>query len=108
KFAAIAAAYTGGPIQFIESKENQLIDKIMQQTELCDFIGNSPIASIASVYEGMRQEGIKVSMDGHGVDEMMYGYRDMVYSLYNEALWYGSKTNTQSFESVLINMYHPE
>jgi asparagine synthase (glutamine-hydrolysing) len=108
QFAQLAANYTGGPIQFIEPNALNLVEKIKQQTELCDYISNSPITSIASVYEGMRKAGIVVSMDGHGVDEMMYGYRDMVYSLYNEALWYGSKSNTKTFESVLIEMYHPE
>ena len=73
-----------------------------------DFINASPISSISSVYEGMRKNGIVVSLDGHGVDEMLYGYRDMVYGLYNNALWSGSMINTLEYRNVLSAMYHPD
>lgn len=107
EYAALAAAYTGGPITFLESDPYNLASRVERETELCDFINNAPISSISSVYEGMRKNGIIVSMDGHGVDEMLYGYRDMVYSLYNHALWNGSYESAKSYESVLVELYHP-
>lgn len=108
EYAAIAAKYTGGEITFIENQTKDLASRIERDTKLSDFVGNSPITSLSSVYEGMRKAGIVVSMDGHGVDEMLYGYRDMVYSLYNEALWYGSRKNTELYRDVLMQMYHPD
>jgi asparagine synthase (glutamine-hydrolysing) len=107
EYAALAAAYTGGNITYLETDSYQLASRVERETELCDFINASPITSIASVYEGMRKNGVIVSMDGHGVDEMLYGYRDMVYSLYNNALWNQSVEMTQAYESVLINLNHP-
>jgi asparagine synthase (glutamine-hydrolysing) len=107
KYAEKAAAYTGGPITYIESDVNNLIQQIEYETELSDFVNVFPISSISNVYKGMRNNGIVVSMDGHGVDEMLYGYRDMVYSLYNEALWHKWASETKSFQYVLENLYHP-
>ncbi len=108
EYAALAAQYTGGNITYIEPNVNNLASKIERETELCDFLGNAPISSIASVYEGMRKNGVVVSMDGHGVDEMLYGYRDMVYAMYNEGLWNQSYANAVSYKDVLINLYHPD
>lgn len=107
EFAAKAAEYTGGPITYIECDAGSLAARIEKETELCDFLNVSPISAISSVYEGMRKNGVIVSMDGHGVDEMMYGYRDMVYGLYNDALWYGSMSDALKYQSVLVNLYHP-
>jgi asparagine synthase (glutamine-hydrolysing) len=107
EYAALAAAYTGGNITYLESDAYQLAEKVEHDTALCDFLNVAPITSISSVYAGMRKNGIIVSMDGHGVDEMLYGYRDMVYSLYNDALWNGSLEAVSSYESVLKELYHP-
>lgn len=106
EYAELAASYVGGKIDYIETDYNNLGDQIAKDSELCDFISTSPITSIAAVYKGMRKAGVKVSLDGHGVDEMMYGYRDMVYSLYNNALWLGSLVDTKKHAEVIANMYH--
>lgn len=106
EYAAKAAAFTGGPIQYIEDKEDEIASRIEYETELCDFINTSPITSISSVYKGMRKEGIIVSLDGHGVDEMMFGYRDMVYSLYNNALKEGNLKDINEYKRILSDLYH--
>ncbi len=108
EYAQIAANYTGGPITFLETNDVDLAARIERDTELCDFINISPISSIASVYEGMRKNGVVVSLDGHGVDEMLYGYRDMIYGLYNDALWYGKSSQALDYRDILSDMYHPD
>lgn len=108
EYAQLAANFTGGPISFLELSNSDLASRIERETEMGDFINASPISSISSVYEGMRKNGIVVSLDGHGVDEMLYGYRDMVYGLYNNALWSGSMINTLEYRNVLSAMYHPD
>jgi asparagine synthase (glutamine-hydrolysing) len=108
EYAEKAAAFTGGKITFLQTDINNLSDKITKQTEYADFIGPAPITSIASVYEGMRKEGVVVSMDGHGVDEMLYGYRDMVYGLYNHALWNQRTQDAKNYAHVLSDLYHSE
>jgi asparagine synthase (glutamine-hydrolysing) len=108
EYADSAANFVGGSINYIETDFNNLAQTITKETELCDFISTSPITSISAVYKGMKSNGITVSMDGHGVDEMLYGYRDMAFSLYNHALWQGSKAEVESYAKVIANMYHPE
>lgn len=107
-YAQIAADYTGGSITFLETENSGLAELVEKETELCDFINVSPISSISAVYKGMRANGIVVSLDGHGVDEMLYGYRDMVYSLYNNALWNENTETSENYRRVLMSMYHPD
>ena len=107
-YAQIAADYTGGKITFLETENSGLAQLVEKETELCDFINVSPISSISAVYKGMRANGIVVSLDGHGVDEMLYGYRDMVYSLYNNALWNENTETSENYRRVLMSMYHPD
>lgn len=107
EYAAKAAGFIGGDIHYISQDENTLPDQIIRDTEKCDFISVSPISAIAGVYRGMRENGMVVSLDGHGVDEMMYGYRDMVYELFNHAIRFGNAKQAQTYASVLSAMYHP-
>ena len=107
-YADQAVCFTSGKINYVQTSTDELIKRIEEDTIMSDCICNSPLTSISSVYRGMRNAGIKVSMDGHGVDEMLYGYRDMVYSLYNEALWYGKKSDAIKYKEVLLYMYHTE
>jgi asparagine synthase (glutamine-hydrolysing) len=108
EYAEKAAAYSGGNITFLETDLADLPGKISRETEYADFISPSPITSIASVYEGMRKNNIVVSMDGHGVDEMLYGYRDMVYGLYNNALWNLRAHDVKNYAHVLSDLYHSD
>lgn len=108
EYAAKAAAFTGGPIHYINEDNSGLAGNIEYETELSDFINNSPISAISSVYKGMRKNGIIVSLDGHGVDEMMYGYRDMVFSLYNYKLYEKEIATASNYKEILGNLYHPD
>lgn len=108
EYADAAASFVGGNINYIETDFSNLAQTIAHETERCDCISTSPITAISAVYKGMKSNGITVSMDGHGVDEMLYGYRDMAFSLYNHALWQGSKAEVESYAQVIANMYHPD
>lgn len=108
EYADAAARFVGGQINYIETDFDNLAQTIAKETESCDFISTSPITAISAVYKGMRANGITVSMDGHGVDEMLYGYRDMAYGLYNHALWQGTKSEATFYAQVIANMYHPD
>jgi len=108
EYADAAASFVGGNINYIETDFDNLEQTIAKETELCDFVSTSPITAISAVYKGMKSNGITVSMDGHGVDEMLYGYRDMAYSLYNRALKKGKINDAKIFSDVISNMYHPD
>lgn len=105
--------YAKGVVAYLNGQGNYIghgdvnADLLAKETTLFDSMTNAPLYSISSVYRGMKNEGITVSMDGHGVDEMLYGYKDMVYNLYND-FHNKRKTNaTQDISKVLIALYHP-
>lgn len=107
EYADAAAKYIGGNINYIETDFSNLSKQIEIDTELCDFISTGPITAVSAVYKGMRENGITVSMDGHGVDEMLYGYRDMVYNLFNDSLYNGNSKRRDEIKKVLVETYHP-
>jgi asparagine synthase (glutamine-hydrolysing) len=106
QYAALAADYVSGTVEFIPTESEGLEERIKRETEIADFIGSSPIASISAVYAGMRKAGIVVSLDGHGADEMLYGYRSMIYSLYNDALQNLNEGEAREYSKVLLAMYN--
>jgi len=71
-----------------------------------DYIGK-PITSLAAIYRRMKENGISVSLDGHGVDEMLFGYRGMIQSLYNKQLFSYQKDPSE-LGQILKNLQHPE
>ncbi len=105
EYADKAAQYVNGDINYIETEEDKILSRIKSDTELADFISTAPITSISSVYKGMRDNGIIVSLDGHGVDEMLYGYRDMVSKLFYNSLQ-NDISKSKEYKDVLVHMYY--
>lgn len=83
EFAEQAVAFTKGPVEYLVQEYNDLPARVARDTELFDALDTAPITAVSGIYAGMKKAGITVSLDGHGVDEMMYGYRDMLYNLYS-------------------------
>ncbi len=102
-----ALNYTKGNIKWIETDVENLEQDIEKETELFDSISNAPITSISSIYKGMKQAGITVSIDGHGVDEMLYGYLYMLYDLWSNSILNQNKTKSQEYSQILAGLYHP-
>jgi asparagine synthase (glutamine-hydrolysing) len=75
-------------ITWIQEDTESLVSRIESSVKHLDFIYNTPLFMGASVYKQMSQNGIKVSMDGHGVDEMMYGYGFSIKELADKLIHY--------------------
>jgi asparagine synthase (glutamine-hydrolysing) len=73
-YAKMVIKHVNGAGVFVDQNFSNLADDIVTYTQKLDTIYSTPIHVMAKVYESMRNNGIIVSMDGHGVDEMMYGY----------------------------------
>jgi len=99
---------TGIPVTWIETNYVNLGEQIENDTRLMDAISGAPVTAIAAIYKGMRNGGVTVSLDGHGVDEMLYGYKDMVSKLYYRSLWMSSLAEATDYGDTLVRMYHPE
>ena len=56
-------------------------DLILKTTEHFDTIYWTPLSTLTPLYKKIAEEDYKISLDGHGVDEMLFGYTDMLRKL---------------------------
>jgi asparagine synthase (glutamine-hydrolysing) len=101
-FAEKAIEYTGGDALFLPQVYPNLAEQITKDTIMFDGLNPSPITAISGLYRGMRQNGVTVSLDGHGVDEMLYGYRDMLYNLFQHYYKTRDLQNADMVRNVII------
>jgi len=73
--AEIAAKYAGIHPHFIEVKSSGNIDEIDSVLESVDDIYIGLPTAIWRIYRELRKNGVYVSIDGHGADELMGAYR---------------------------------
>jgi asparagine synthase (glutamine-hydrolysing) len=66
----------------ISNDMNHLAQEIENVTAQFDTLAGTPMNAITKIYEGVRNEKVIVSLDGHGVDEMLFGYRYMLDKLF--------------------------
>lgn len=107
-FAKQVIDYTGGQGRFLLPNYSNLADDIVTSTILFDGIYNMPVYPMSMVYGGMQEEGYKISMDGHGVDEMMFGYRFSIKNIYVEAIQNGNKEQAQVIRETYLGMFPEE
>lgn len=100
--------YNQSAINIDVAAGGNLFNELTQSIINSDFVLPTPITAISKIYESMRNNGYVVSLDGHGVDEMLYGYRNQVYDLMQNFGLDRKKTKALSMLGVLKNMYHPE
>lgn len=86
ELAAATVKEKGGQ-HFLSEDNTAEIEKELKQSILAlDAISTGSILSLQNVYGAMKKGGITVSMDGHGADELMYGYRHQISHLFFESL----------------------
>jgi len=100
--------YTNGSATYIQPDYLNLVQELVNSTVMFDGIYLSPVLAGGEIYGGMRKEGIKISMDGHGVDEMLFGYSDMVASAHYDALLRGDKDYANDTLKIYLEMQLPE
>lgn len=86
QFAEKVVKHINGKATYIVPDHKKLADEVVKATKLFDSCAGTPINSITGIYKAMKENGVTVSMDGHGVDEMMYGYNSYVHQAFYDAL----------------------
>lgn len=88
QYARQVINHVGGALEIVEPRYDQLVEQIVTSVKQYDCVYITPLMVLGSVYEAMSMKQMKVSLDGHGVDEMLYGYPHLVqeafYSAYDE------------------------
>src|SRR5688572_4819729 len=106
-YAEEVIQFTNGKVEYIEPDFTNLAEKIKQETLLFDSIYLTPILALSEVYRAMHQQKFKVSMDGHGVDEMLFGYPSMLEAVL-KSRHNGSVQIDKDLLETILQMYFPE
>jgi asparagine synthase (glutamine-hydrolysing) len=85
-----------------------LIGDLTRSVALFDNFYITPIHVITRVYQAMSKAGCKVSMDGHGVDEMLFGYNADMHQLLDLARTRGHSRYEMDVEETLLRLYPPD
>lgn len=107
-FAKSALKELNSQAIFLETNHQKLMDNLVSDHLYYDDIIGTPLTAISPIYEAMKANGFTVSMDGHGADEYLYGYRNMVMDLFYQATQFKGKKYSKRVLTALIDMYHPE
>lgn len=93
--------YVNGEAIYVDCTKDykDLQSKLMLSIREHDSINATPMFIIDSLYASMKRHNITVSMDGHGVDEMMYGYP------YNVLNAYGHQLHNPGYAGEIKNIY---
>jgi asparagine synthase (glutamine-hydrolysing) len=106
-FADSVLEYVNGEAIYVDCNYNKDIQsKLIPSIRTHDSISTTPLFILDSLYAAMRNQDIIVSMDGHGVDEMMYGYPFNVLNAYGHQL--GNLQYAKEIKDIYINMLPPD
>lgn len=103
KYVKIVEQSTKGIVNYIKPDITNFTDNLINSTIKFDAI-SSPIVAINSVYKAMNKKNFKVSLDGHGVDEMMFGYKKTVYDAFYASIGNGNTKQANDLLQLLNNM----
>ncbi len=104
QYAEKVIEHTKGNAVYITPDYSNLINDIESATKLLDAIISNPIIAITDIYKAMRQNGITVSLDGHGADEYAFGYNSYVLQSFYEALETGNEAKAISMSNTVANL----
>lgn len=106
-FADQVIAHKQGEARYVYPDTSSISKDLIESTLLFDHIYDSPIFSSSAVYKAMMQDGIRVSLDGHGVDEMLLGYPHLAKMAYKQAINAKNITFANDIEQTYLQMFYP-
>ncbi len=104
QYAEKVIEHTKGNAVYISPDYTNLINDIESSTKLLDAIISNPIIAITDIYKAMRQNGITVSLDGHGADEYAFGYNSYVLQSFYHALETGNEAKAIDMSNTIANL----
>jgi asparagine synthase (glutamine-hydrolysing) len=107
KYIESVLQQTNGNGIIVEPTNDNIISELEKSTAMSDFISGTPLSCLTYVYKAMHQNGIVVSMDGHGVDEYLYGYQSSVIAALMNAYITDQNDYAKIIEDTLIQMHFP-
>ncbi len=108
KYASEAARFFENEVEVVKHNQDGLLENLISAQRSLDAYSPAPILAISEVYRAMKRSGRSVSMDGHGVDEMMYGYRGMIDELYYRSISDMDHKLALELAEVKVGLVHPK
>jgi asparagine synthase (glutamine-hydrolysing) len=108
QYAEEVISYTKGDANYLVPDYNNLVQDVLSTTKLFDSVILTPISIVTEIYKQMSKEGFKISMDGHGVDEMLLGYPDFSLTAYQYALQQGNQAAADAYWDTYTQLFLPE
>lgn len=108
EYAQSVVDFCHGDAEFLKTDFSAIISSIESSTRLFNDITATPISVLGDVYKSMRQHNYLVSLDGHGVDEMLYGYRSLVGMAINQSITDMNQDLEQDLSETFVSMFHHE
>jgi len=106
EYAKAAIDHWKGEAEFIKTDFDAIISNIESSTRLFNDITATPISVLGDVYKAMRNRGYVVSLDGHGADEMLYGYRSLVGMAIRQAITDLDIEYEKDLSNTYLSMFH--
>lgn len=100
--------YIKGTVNYVPTDYSNLFNQIITSTKKFDSVTATPIICLTPVYKAMSENGIKVSLDGHGLDEIMYGYPGSVAKAYYNALINNDTHYAEVLEDTYASLFRQE
>jgi asparagine synthase (glutamine-hydrolysing) len=101
--------HTHGEGEFFDMNTGKdLTDRLLKSIADYDTVYSTPLFILDGVYGAMRSKGITVSMDGHGVDEMLYGYSNNVLEALQYAQTQPDAAYTNDLSQTYLSMLSPD
>jgi len=104
KYADDVIRYLNAEAIYTEPNYSNLVEEVINTTKLFDSISGTPIISVTDVYKAMKLNNIKVSMDGHGGDELLFGYKSSILELFNFYLESNNLNQAEEIAATYANM----
>lgn len=103
-FALDVTTKYDAPHTVFQQDFGKLAGNILSSTRSFDAIYTTPLIVANDIYRNMKEHGFSVSMDGHGVDEYMYGYPGLQKLAATEALEMGNVSDAQDYLDIYNQM----
>ncbi len=103
EYADAVLKHINGEALYVNCNDDKnLLSNLIASIKYHDSISATPLFILDSLYAAMKHHQITVSIDGHGVDEMMYGYPFNVLNAYGHQLQH--KTYAKEIKEIYLNM----
>ena len=97
--------HLGLPATFLPLSSERGLENLWEQLYRFEEIGDTAPLPMMEIYREVREQGIKVTLDGHGADELLAGYGESLFHAFPDA---GGKLSSVRLILDAYNSFYPK